>query len=197
MKHLSWGFLLLGLSLAQAPSISISGLPAFEELSGVIVGERLEGSTKILEVDKNEIRINPWPAFAPKRLSGMSFKSVGSMHPDGPSYKLEFSKPDQTPDFIMGISWMQRREAIAGYSFTLPPDAKLALFTSKTQTLSLLPNQPVVLYLGGQSWCVRLLGIRFPQADTPGVANEQSQPRFDWMAARVTRQLARECSVSP
>ena len=182
MKH--WilaSMVALGLSSAQN-NISVMGLPAFAEVSGVVTGERFEGRAKVLTVSGNEVRINPWPIYAPRTVKGMNFFSNGFMHPEGPSYRLEFSKPAQKPSFILGIAWLKGREAMPGFAFM--PSGQSAVLSSSTQSYTLAVNQLVVIRPEGERWCVRLLGIKFPQPGTPGIANEQSEHRFDWMATR-------------
>ena len=174
---------LLALGLAQAPGkLTLTGVPAFDEASGTIAAERFEGKAKVLEVLGREVRINPWPIYAPRSVKGMHFLSSGFMHPEGPSYRLEFSKPEQKPSFILGVAWLKGREALPGFAFGLV--GQNAVLSSATQSYTVAMNRAVAIKVEDQRWCIRLLNLRLPQPDTPGLANEQSEPRFDWMAVK-------------
>jgi hypothetical protein len=157
-----------------------------------------EGNEAVLQVGSGTLRVSPWPTELERGpLKGLTARASSLMHPEGPSLRLELaSAPQARPHLVLGSRARIGLELLPGWRVEpAGQDAtELRLAGPKSTRVVLAPHQAAVLRQGAETWCVRLVAIHAPTATEPGLARESTEPRFDWVATRVTRQLASTCA---
>lgn len=160
---------------ALAIALSVSGLPP-EGLEGQVKRAQFEGSRLKLEVAATTVQLWPWPAeLRSFSLVGTTLKAQTRFAPDGPSYRLVFSKPE--PLLQLGIAARPSEPLVEGWMLNLTAER----LERGTKTLMFKAGEWVRL----EGWCLKVLEIRRPRPSPPGVAQEEETPRMDWVGVKA------------